>query len=136
MFKGWILKKVFDLIYTNIFEKLWGSISSWSKKHFKRKSKHKSSYRGKRTTSTDKVRINGSTFDPYDYANWVGDGYPNNHQRVKDLQVSLSQAYYNPGVIDGIWGPKTKSALIHMQQDRGLSAEGVCSTATWKVLSK
>jgi peptidoglycan hydrolase-like protein with peptidoglycan-binding domain len=98
--------------------------------------KSRKKYSAKKEAKQDIVKINGNAFNPFDYDNWVGDGYPNKYQRVKDLQSALSQAYYSPGPIDGNWGPNTKTALVHMQKDRGLVAEGICNTATWKILSK
>lgn len=120
------------MLYASTVEKLWQYIIDWLRHHLKARSKNTKT----RNLKPDTVVVNGNTFNPYIYDNWVGDGYPNNTKRVEDLQEALSVAYYSPGPIDGIWGPQTKAALIHMQKDRGLVAEGVCGTATWKVLSK
>jgi hypothetical protein len=130
VFKGWFYKKVLDIIYDKVVMKLWSAVSSRINGTFKRQNRLSTSKKG-----ANIIKVNASIFDPFNYDNWVGDGYPNKSQRVRDLQIALSQAYYSPGSIDGIWGPNTKAALIHMQEDRGLVAQGVCSTATWKVLS-
>lgn len=77
---------------------------------------------------------NSMDFDPSSRSNYVGNGYTNSTARVKDLQNSLKQAGYDPGPIDGIWGPSTRSALISMQRNNGLTADGICGVSTWNKL--
>jgi len=49
---------------------------------------------------------------------------------VKDLQEMLSQKGFNPGIINGIYGPRTASAVRQFQLSRGLRGTGVADTAT------
>jgi hypothetical protein len=41
---------------------------------------------------------------------WRGSIIPSNRAEVKTIQRALSKKGYNPGTIDGIWGPKTCQA--------------------------
>ena len=43
---------------------------------------------------------------------------------VFKIQKKLQESGYNPGPLDGIWGKKTKSALIRFQNDNSLSVTG------------
>lgn len=45
-------------------------------------------------------------------------------QGVKRLQSALAQLGYNPGTVDGIFGPNTERALMAFQSERGLSLDG------------
>ena len=56
-------------------------------------------------------------------------------QHVKDLQRELKQAGFNPGAIDGQFGPHTKAAVESFQRARGLQADGVAGHHTWNALS-
>ena len=40
------------------------------------------------------------------------------------MQAALSRHGYQPGPIDGVFGPSTRSALSAFQRDRGLVADG------------
>lgn len=53
---------------------------------------------------------------------------------VRDLQLSLLRLGYNPGPADGIFGFKTKQAVIMFQRDNGLTADGIVGPLTWHVL--
>ena len=46
-------------------------------------------------------------------------------QHIKEAQQLLSELGYDPGPIDGIWGPRTESALRKFQGDFGLKEDGV-----------
>src|SRR5688500_13100636 len=50
---------------------------------------------------------------------------------VKELQVRLKAAGFNPGTADGAFGPKTLAAVKAFQKSRGLSADGVVGPKTW-----
>lgn len=50
---------------------------------------------------------------------------------VKFLQAYLDQRYYSPGPIDGIFGSKTRTAVINFQKDNGLVADGIVGSKTW-----
>ena len=58
------------------------------------------------------------------------------HQDVKELQTFLQTAGYSPGIMDGVFGPKTKSALILFQTAHGLTADGIVGPQTIVVLSQ
>ena len=49
---------------------------------------------------------------------------------VAELQVRLAQLGFNPGRIDGIFGPLLEHALGDFQSNRGLPADGVLNRAT------
>ncbi|MEL1134949.1 LysM peptidoglycan-binding domain-containing protein [Desulfitobacterium sp. THU1] len=55
---------------------------------------------------------------------------------VTRLQYLLSFARYNPGPIDGIFGPRTQSALNAFQfSQKELERTGVADPATWAALA-
>ncbi len=54
----------------------------------------------------------------------------NRGQRVRQLQEILSRRGYNPGRIDGIFGSRTRDAIIAFQLSRGLRATGVADRQT------
>lgn len=53
---------------------------------------------------------------------------------VEELQRRLTDEGLEPGPIDGIFGPKTKAALVVFQRACGLEPDGVCGTLTWHAL--
>ena len=55
---------------------------------------------------------------------------------VAELQVRLAQLGFNPGRIDGIFGPTLEHALIDFQDNRGLVAHGTLSRATLLELTR
>ncbi|MCW9064883.1 MAG: peptidoglycan-binding protein [Ignavibacteriaceae bacterium] len=50
--------------------------------------------------------------------------------KVKDLQKRLKELGFNPGAIDGDFGPAVKAALIAFQKSKGLLADGVAGPRT------
>lgn len=48
-------------------------------------------------------------------------------QLTMDIQKALSELGYQPGVADGIYGARTKSAIQTFQRDIGISADGISS---------
>ncbi|MGB5287892.1 MAG: peptidoglycan-binding protein, partial [Ignavibacteriaceae bacterium] len=50
--------------------------------------------------------------------------------KVKDLQKRLKEQGFNPGAIDGDFGPAVKAALLAFQKSKGLLAEGVAGPRT------
>jgi N-acetylmuramoyl-L-alanine amidase len=55
---------------------------------------------------------------------------------VADLQVHLAQLGFNPGRIDGIFGPQLERALIDFQRNCGLTADGTLSQVTLRELTR
>lgn len=49
---------------------------------------------------------------------------------VTQLQIRLRDNAFDPGPIDGIFGPKTLAALIAFQRNRGLRADGTLNPET------
>lgn len=49
---------------------------------------------------------------------------PVSQNLVKQIQSDLAEAGYDPGPIDGVMGPKTKSAIRRYQQEHGLLIDG------------
>ena len=53
---------------------------------------------------------------------------------VRKAQNGLKARYYDPGAVDGIFGPKTFKAVKWYQGDRGLTADGIVGPKTWAKL--
>jgi peptidoglycan hydrolase-like protein with peptidoglycan-binding domain len=51
------------------------------------------------------------------------------------LQQLLIGRGYEPGPVDGIFGPRTDAAVRRFQYDNGLAADGVVGPATWAALT-
>lgn len=49
---------------------------------------------------------------------------------VKNLQQQLKNAGYDPGGVDGIYGPKTAAAATAYQKAKGLTVDGIVGTQT------
>ena len=52
------------------------------------------------------------------------------------IQHVLSGRLYDVGATDGIFGTKTRDAVIQFQRDNNLTADGKVGSATWKALAK
>lgn len=53
---------------------------------------------------------------------------------VMEIQSLLRKIGYDPGPIDGIFGLKTKEAVINFQRDNGLTPDGIIGPQTYRVL--
>jgi peptidoglycan hydrolase-like protein with peptidoglycan-binding domain len=53
---------------------------------------------------------------------------------VRDAQIALRDAGYEPGRIDGIMGPKTQAAIREFQTSRGLPQTGTLDATTQQQL--
>jgi peptidoglycan L-alanyl-D-glutamate endopeptidase CwlK len=53
---------------------------------------------------------------------------------VKRLQEKLKQRGFNPGMVDGDFGPATKAAVIAFQRSEGLLADGIAGPRTQHAL--
>lgn len=49
---------------------------------------------------------------------------------VKRSQQTLTEKGFDPGPVDGIWGTKTKNAVMKFQESEGLSASGELNEQT------
>ena len=54
---------------------------------------------------------------------------------VKKAQNALKARFYDPGPVDGIFGPKMFKAVKWYQSDRGLTADGIVGPKTWARLN-
>ncbi len=50
---------------------------------------------------------------------------------VRKAQNALKSRFYDPGPVDGIFGPKMFKAVKWYQSDRGLTADGIVGPKTW-----
>jgi len=55
---------------------------------------------------------------------------------VKQIQIALSNAGYNPGRQDGRMGPKTVEAIKAFQSSNNLPADGKVGKKTWGLLKE
>jgi len=62
----------------------------------------------------------------------LGEGDP---ALVRQLQQTLIAAGYDPGSVDGSFGPTTEAAVTAFQQDNGLTADGVVGPDTASALN-
>lgn len=53
---------------------------------------------------------------------------------VKQIQIALRNAGYNPGPIDGKMGRKTREAIRAFQRTNNLVVDGKAGKATWNLL--
>jgi peptidoglycan hydrolase-like protein with peptidoglycan-binding domain/DNA invertase Pin-like site-specific DNA recombinase len=65
----------------------------------------------------------------------AGYGQPQGDSRVQALQRRLRALGYQPGPVDGLYGPRTEAAVELLQQDSGLSADGVVGPQTRRLLT-
>lgn len=53
---------------------------------------------------------------------------------VMEIQALLQKIGYNPGVIDGVFGPQTQQAVMAFQRDYGLTPDGIIGPNTYRFL--
>lgn len=56
--------------------------------------------------------------------------------KVRQIQIALSNAGYNPGPIDGKMGRLTRNAVKEFQGANGLAADGKVGRRTWALLKE
>ncbi|SEH44789.1 peptidoglycan L-alanyl-D-glutamate endopeptidase CwlK [Halobacillus karajensis] len=66
-----------------------------------------------------------TSFKDYAHLEW-----PPVTKDVKEVQKKLNKLGYNPGLIDGIYGPKTKTAIKAFQHQEGLEVDGSAGPLT------
>ena len=57
------------------------------------------------------------------------------HPLMKDIQIALKNAGYDPGSTDGKMGKKTRTAIKDFQKANGLDADGKVGKKTWQILA-
>lgn len=82
-----------------------------------------------------RTRIRYQNFDPRLASNYLGDAYSNKNVLVSECQRALFYLGYDPGPIDGYWGPKTKQAVKTFQTRNGLGSDGIVGRNTWELLA-
>ena len=55
---------------------------------------------------------------------------------IREVQKLVSKAGFNPGALDGLWGPKTEKAVKDFQKSKGLKVDGFVGPLTWAALNK
>jgi peptidoglycan hydrolase-like protein with peptidoglycan-binding domain len=55
---------------------------------------------------------------------------------IKQIQIALKNAGYNPGYIDGRMGRQTKDAIKAFQKDNNLVTDGKVGKETWNLLKE
>jgi N-acetylmuramoyl-L-alanine amidase len=55
---------------------------------------------------------------------------------VRDLQLRLSRLGFDPGHVDGVFGPETEQALLRFQNEVGLAVDGIFGTETLAQLKR
>ena len=53
---------------------------------------------------------------------------------VTKLQQLLAARGYDPGPVDGQFGPQTRGAVVRFQRDAGLVVDGLVAAQTWRAL--
>lgn len=56
------------------------------------------------------------------------------NSNVTAIQAKLAALGFNPGPVDGIFGPKSLAAIKAFQKSRGLAADGIVGPLTWHAL--
>lgn len=60
----------------------------------------------------------------------------NRGNQIRTAQRLLNALGYNSGSVDGIFGAKTKAAVVKFQKAKGLDADGIVGSKTWNALLK
>ena len=63
-------------------------------------------------------------------------GEVKSHPNIRQIQIALKNAGYNPGPIDGRRGEQTRDAIRAFQRANNLAVDGKVGKQTWSLLSK
>lgn len=76
-----------------------------------------------------------ATLAPAQSAMETGSAQPTEESaRVREIQLALRAAGFDPGSADGRLGPRTRTAVREFQQANGLEADGKVGPRTWAKL--
>jgi hypothetical protein len=56
-------------------------------------------------------------------------------ENVRVVQLALQDGGFDPGRIDGIYGPDTERAVLAFQRAKNLDADGIVGSKTWRALA-
>lgn len=87
---------------------------------------------GSTTPSKPTTKPTGSTQAPSSLNGLLKSG--SRGAQVLDAQKELKAAGFNPGPLDGIFGPKTQAAVKSFQKAHGLAQDGIIGPKTWGAL--
>jgi hypothetical protein len=73
-------------------------------------------------------------YDDQDYYGYDASTDPYSVSTVSAVQSDLAKQGYYRGVIDGVYGPRTRVAITRYQSNRGLQVTGILTTATLQSL--
>src|SRR5918912_1193869 len=52
-------------------------------------------------------------------------------EAVRELQLALKGLGYDPGAVDGHFGPRTEAAVKAFQKAQGIAVDGIVGDITW-----
>lgn len=130
---GKVLSRAGGYIYDIYESQIKQEVRNWITRHFKDNGHIATTYLVGNPKCTE-VKISGVIFDHTDRGNWCGNNQANSRVIVRALQKYLKELGFDPGVVDGYWGPQTRSAVIRYQRNRNLEADGIVGRETWESL--
>jgi peptidoglycan hydrolase-like protein with peptidoglycan-binding domain/DNA invertase Pin-like site-specific DNA recombinase len=87
------------------------------------------------STAAEEPRARGTTVDGgVLLARGAGYAEPNGSSEVRGLQRALSKLGWQPGPVDGLFGPRTEAAVVRAQRAAGLSPDGIAGPRTARAL--
>jgi DNA invertase Pin-like site-specific DNA recombinase/peptidoglycan hydrolase-like protein with peptidoglycan-binding domain len=66
----------------------------------------------------------------------AGFGTAGGNDRVRALQRALRSLGWRPGPVDGLFGPRTESAVVRLQQATGLPTDGIVGPQTGQTIQR